>query len=128
VYGDLGFWFMARLRMLYGVGLPMIFVPIMAASFDGIDKSKTDQASAIINAARNTGGSIGEVCYRCWNLRPVTILVNERPDGTHVSHGMLANLPAFYDDRTPLLSRGILDSKIENLLRESTADGIAAGR
>jgi MFS transporter, DHA2 family, multidrug resistance protein len=31
----------------------------MAASFDGIPPSKTDQASAIINAARNTGGSIG---------------------------------------------------------------------
>ena len=59
VYGDLGFWYMARSRMLYGVGLPMIFVPIMAASFDGIAPSKTDQASAIINAARNTGGSIG---------------------------------------------------------------------
>ena len=59
VYGDLGFWFMARSRMLYGVGLPMIFVPILAASFDGIDPSRTDQASAIINAARNTGGSIG---------------------------------------------------------------------
>jgi MFS transporter, DHA2 family, multidrug resistance protein len=59
VYGDLGFWFMAHLRMLYGVGLPMIFVPIMTASFDGIEPSKTDQASAIINAARNTGGSIG---------------------------------------------------------------------
>jgi DHA2 family multidrug resistance protein len=59
VYGDLGFWFMARLRMLYGAGLPLIFVPIMAASYDGIPHSKTDQASALINAARNTGGSIG---------------------------------------------------------------------
>jgi MFS transporter, DHA2 family, multidrug resistance protein len=59
VYSDLGFWYMAHLRMLYGVGLPLIFVPIMTASFDGIDPSKTDQASAIINAARNTGGSIG---------------------------------------------------------------------
>src|ERR1700731_669334 len=59
VYGDLGFWFMARLRMLFGIGLPMIFVPIMTASFDGIHPSKTDQASAIINAARNTGSSIG---------------------------------------------------------------------
>jgi MFS transporter, DHA2 family, multidrug resistance protein len=59
VYGDLGFWFMARSRMLLGVGLPLIFVPIMAASYDGIDPSKTDQASALINAARNTGGSIG---------------------------------------------------------------------
>jgi DHA2 family multidrug resistance protein len=59
VYRDLGFWFMARSRMLLGVGLPLIFVPIMAASYDGIPQSKTDQASALINAARNTGGSIG---------------------------------------------------------------------
>jgi MFS transporter, DHA2 family, multidrug resistance protein len=59
VYGDLGFWFMARSRMLLGVGLPLIFVPITAASYDGIPPSKTDQASALINAARNTGGSIG---------------------------------------------------------------------
>src|SRR6476661_1651789 len=59
VYGDLGFWYMARLRMLFGIGLPMIFVPIMTASFDGIHPSKTDQASAIINAARNIGSSIG---------------------------------------------------------------------
>src|SRR4029079_4210759 len=39
--------------------LPLIFVPIMAASYDGIEPSRTDQASALINAARNTGGSIG---------------------------------------------------------------------
>jgi len=59
VYGDLGFWFMARSRMLLGVGLPLIFIPIMTASYDGLPQSKTDQASALINAARNTGGSIG---------------------------------------------------------------------
>ena len=59
VYGDLGFWFMARSRMLLGGRLPLIFVPIMAASYDGIPQSKTDQASALINASRNTGGSIG---------------------------------------------------------------------
>jgi MFS transporter, DHA2 family, multidrug resistance protein len=59
VYGDLGFWYMARSRMLLGVGLPLIFIPIMTAAYDGIAHSKTDQASALINAARNTGGSIG---------------------------------------------------------------------
>jgi DHA2 family multidrug resistance protein len=59
VYGDLGFWFMARSRMLLGIGLPLIFVPIMAASYDGIPPSKSDQASALINVARNTGSSIG---------------------------------------------------------------------
>jgi len=59
VYDDLGFWFMARSRMLFGVGFPPIFVSITAASYDGIPPDKTGQASALINAARNTGGSIG---------------------------------------------------------------------
>jgi len=59
VYGDLGFWFFADTRMLFGVGLPLIFVSITTASYDGIPRDKTSQASALINAARNTGGSIG---------------------------------------------------------------------
>jgi DHA2 family multidrug resistance protein len=58
-YSDLGFWFFAHSRMLLGVGLPLIFLSITAASYDGIPPDKTDQASALINAARNTGGSIG---------------------------------------------------------------------
>jgi MFS transporter, DHA2 family, multidrug resistance protein len=59
VYSDLGFWFFARSRMILGVGLPLIFIPILTASYEGISPEKTDQASALINAARNTGGSIG---------------------------------------------------------------------
>src|SRR6516165_7913769 len=59
VYGDLDFWFMARSRMLFGVGIPLVFIPITAASYDGVPPGKTDQASAMLNAARNTGGSIG---------------------------------------------------------------------
>ena len=59
VYGNLDFWFFAHSRMLLGVGLPLIFVSITAASYDGIPPDKTDQASALINVARNTGGSIG---------------------------------------------------------------------
>ncbi len=58
-YSDLGFWFFAKTRMVLGLGLPLIFVPIMAASYDGVPPAKTDQASALMNAARNTGGSIG---------------------------------------------------------------------
>ncbi len=59
VNADLGFWFFAASRMLLGVGLPLVFIPITMASYDGIPADKTDQASALINAARNTGGSIG---------------------------------------------------------------------
>jgi DHA2 family multidrug resistance protein len=58
-YGGLSFWFFARSRMLQGIGLPLVFLPIIAASYDGVPSSKTDQVSALMNAARNTGGSIG---------------------------------------------------------------------
>jgi len=59
VYGDLDFWFFARSRMLLGLGLPLIFLPIMTAAYDGIPPTRTDMASALVNMARNTGGSIG---------------------------------------------------------------------
>jgi len=45
--------------MVFGVGVPLIFVSVTTASYHGIPRDKTDQASALINAARNTGGSIG---------------------------------------------------------------------
>lgn len=56
---DLDFWFFANSRMLLGVGLPLVFLPIMTASYDGLPRDKTDQASTLMNVARNTGGSIG---------------------------------------------------------------------
>lgn len=58
-YAGLGFWFFAKTRMLLGLGLPLIFLPVIIASYDGVPTAKTDQASALLNAARNTGGSIG---------------------------------------------------------------------
>jgi DHA2 family multidrug resistance protein len=58
-YAALGFWFFAKSRMWLGVGLPLIFLPATTASYDGVPAGKTDQASALLNAARNTGGSIG---------------------------------------------------------------------
>jgi MFS transporter, DHA2 family, multidrug resistance protein len=59
VNGDLGFWVFATSRIYVGIGLPLVFLPIIAASYDGIAPDKTDMASALINVARNTGGSIG---------------------------------------------------------------------
>jgi DHA2 family multidrug resistance protein len=59
LYGDLGFSFFAWSRMYIGLGLPLIFIPITTASYDGIPPGETDQASALINMARNVGGSIG---------------------------------------------------------------------
>ncbi len=59
LYADLGYWFFAQSRIWLGVGLPLIFTPIITASYVGLPPGKTDQASAMLNAARNTGGSIG---------------------------------------------------------------------
>ena len=53
------FWYFAGWRMVISVGLPLVFVPILAASYDGLRPDQTDNASALMNAARNTGGSIG---------------------------------------------------------------------
>ena len=50
---------------------------------------------------------------------PVTILVDERPDGVHLSYDTMAGLLAPYGNRDALTVARDLDSKIENLLRES---------
>jgi DHA2 family multidrug resistance protein len=59
INGSVDFRFFAVSRMLLSVGLPFVFIPILTASFAGIPRNKTDMASALINVARNTGGSIG---------------------------------------------------------------------
>jgi DHA2 family multidrug resistance protein len=56
---DSDFWFFAWSRIYLGIGLPLIFIPITTASYEGLPDSKTDQASALINLARNFGGSMG---------------------------------------------------------------------
>jgi len=57
--GDSDFWFFAMSRIYLGFGLPLIFIPIITASYEGVPRDKTDLTSALMNAARNTGGSIG---------------------------------------------------------------------
>jgi uncharacterized protein (DUF302 family) len=52
---------------------------------------------------------------------PVTVLVDERPDGVHLSYDKMASLLAPYRNPDALAVAWDLDSKIENLLRESAA-------
>jgi uncharacterized protein (DUF302 family) len=52
---------------------------------------------------------------------PVTLLVDERPDGVHVSYDRMASLLAPYGNAQALAVAKELDAKIENLLREATA-------
>ncbi|MCW6507061.1 DHA2 family efflux MFS transporter permease subunit [Lichenifustis flavocetrariae] len=56
---DVDFGFFAWSRIYVAIGLPLLFIPVTTASYDGLPTGKTDQASALINVARNFGGSIG---------------------------------------------------------------------
>lgn len=59
LYSDTTFGYFAWSRMIVGMGLPLMFLPITTASYDGLRPGQTDMASALINLARNFGGSIG---------------------------------------------------------------------
>ena len=52
---------------------------------------------------------------------PVTILVDERKDGVHLSYDRMASLLATYGNADALAVARDLDSKIEKLIRESAA-------
>ncbi len=52
---------------------------------------------------------------------PVTILVDERPDGVHLTYDRMSSLLAPYGNQDALAVARDLDSKIENLLRDSAA-------
>ncbi|MDR3418939.1 MAG: DHA2 family efflux MFS transporter permease subunit, partial [Nevskia sp.] len=46
-------------RMLQAAALPFLFIPINAMAFRTITPDKTNNASALVNLARNFGGSLG---------------------------------------------------------------------
>ena len=50
---------------------------------------------------------------------PVTVLVDERPDGVHLSYDRMASLLAPYGNPDALAVARELDTKIESLLREA---------
>jgi hypothetical protein len=47
---------------------------------------------------------------------PVTILVDERPDGVHLSYDSMASLVAPYGSEAALVVARELDAKVEGLL------------
>jgi len=59
INGDITYSYAAMSRIYLAIGLPLLFLPITTASYDGLPPEKTNQASALINVARNLGGSMG---------------------------------------------------------------------
>jgi uncharacterized protein (DUF302 family) len=52
---------------------------------------------------------------------PVTVLVDERADGVHISYDRMASLLAPYGDRDALSIARDLDAKVEDALRQAAA-------
>jgi hypothetical protein len=52
---------------------------------------------------------------------PVTVLVDERADGVHLSYDRMASLLAPYGNSEALNVARDLDAKVENLLRQAAA-------
>jgi MFS transporter, DHA2 family, multidrug resistance protein len=58
-YLDISFERLMLARVAQAASLAFLFVPLNAIAFRGIPREKTNNASALINLARNFGGSIG---------------------------------------------------------------------
>lgn len=53
-FGDASF-----ARLISAVGLPFLFIPISTVAYVGLKPNQTNDASALLNVARNLGGSLG---------------------------------------------------------------------
>src|SRR5262249_14484802 len=58
-YLGVSFQTLMWLRLLQSASLPFLFLPINQMAFRDVPPDKTNNASALINLARNFGGSIG---------------------------------------------------------------------
>ena len=58
-YLGISFGWLVLARMLQAASLAFLFIPINTLAFRDVPAGKTDNASALINLARNFGGSIG---------------------------------------------------------------------
>jgi DHA2 family multidrug resistance protein len=56
---DITFEWAAWARVFQAIGLPFVFVTVTSASYFGLPGNKSNEASGLINVARNVGGSIG---------------------------------------------------------------------
>ena len=90
-YLQVSFGTFAFARAIQAVGLAFLFLPINALAFRGIPKDRTNYASALINLARNFGGSVG--------ISFASTLVTRRSQfhQSHITEHLQPLNPAFND-------------------------------
>jgi len=55
---DASFSYFAWVRVAQTIGMPFMFIPINSVAYTNLPQQKTSEASALINVARNLGGSV----------------------------------------------------------------------
>jgi MFS transporter, DHA2 family, multidrug resistance protein len=55
---DASFSYFALVRTAQTIGMPFMFIPINSVAYTNLPQHKTSEASALINVARNLGGSV----------------------------------------------------------------------
>jgi DHA2 family multidrug resistance protein len=129
LYLGVSFSHLVMLRILQALALPFLFVPINAMAFRDIPPDKTNNASALINLARNFGGSIGiafastvltrrEQFHQSRLVEQVQGLNPAYPDYAHQVGNSLGSAP---DSMTTLA--GIYQQVIEQATLLSYLDG-----
>jgi DHA2 family multidrug resistance protein len=129
LYLGVSFSHLVMLRILQALALPFLFVPINAMAFRDIPPDKTNNASALINLARNFGGSIGiafastvltrrEQFHQSRLVEQVQGLNAAYPDYAHQVGNSLGSAP---DSMTTLA--GIYQQVIEQATLLSYLDG-----
>ncbi len=56
---NVGFSTLAGWRVLQGLGLALLFIPITTSMYVGLPPDKNEEAAALLNLGRNLGGSVG---------------------------------------------------------------------
>jgi DHA2 family multidrug resistance protein len=101
------FDYFAWVRIYQVVGLPFLFIPINTVAYDGLPPDKTNQGSALINVARNLGGSIGI------SLANVVLVQREQFHQSRLVENTTPSSPIFH-------------STVEQITNYFTAHGVSA--
>ncbi|HEX4409340.1 MAG TPA: DHA2 family efflux MFS transporter permease subunit [Xanthobacteraceae bacterium] len=104
---DASFSYFGWIRVFQMVGLPFMFIPINTVAYDGLQPSQTNQASALMNVARNLGGSIGI------SLANVTLTQRTQFHQSRLAENTAPSSPAF-------------NSTLQNMTRYFTQHGSTA--
>jgi MFS transporter, DHA2 family, multidrug resistance protein len=105
---DASFDYFAWVRVFQTIGLPFLFIPINSIAYDGLPRDKTNQASALMNVARNLGGSMGI------SLANVVLVQRTQFHQSRLTENTVPSSPAFH-------------STLEQLKQYFMAHGAAPG-